>query len=302
MINRVAAISLPADMPEFMRTPDAVREISYLGPEPDRWTQRGLEPELISFSVPDHFMRLELAEEVGPLPRDRYDFLTKLSKLRLERPSEASVLTARHIGTLPWQAVEVEERLEAAFRSYRIAKGEFPAKDFPEWMPLDKSDLPDIEATALFYAGWLGHYIGDGCMPLHTSINIAGWAEKEDPHGYTRNPGIHHNFEMVADDDIEHGTVTTSAILPLVKPAHKVDDPFLGVLEYLKHESTYVDDVYSLDKQGKLADGSLETAQFIDARMSEGAAMLRDLIYTAWIQSASLTPPHRSGTVAVLDK
>ncbi len=37
MINRLAAASLPADVPAFLRTPAAIAEIEYLGPEPDRW-------------------------------------------------------------------------------------------------------------------------------------------------------------------------------------------------------------------------------------------------------------------------
>jgi hypothetical protein len=36
MINLIAAQSLPSDLPAFMKTPQAVREVSYLGPEPDR--------------------------------------------------------------------------------------------------------------------------------------------------------------------------------------------------------------------------------------------------------------------------
>src|SRR6185437_16140678 len=37
MVNRLAAANLPADAPAFLRTPAALDEIEYLGPEPDRW-------------------------------------------------------------------------------------------------------------------------------------------------------------------------------------------------------------------------------------------------------------------------
>ncbi|HEV7180584.1 MAG TPA: hypothetical protein VGN11_11990, partial [Candidatus Baltobacteraceae bacterium] len=36
MINQVAAQNFPASLPAFLRTPDAVREITELGPEMDR--------------------------------------------------------------------------------------------------------------------------------------------------------------------------------------------------------------------------------------------------------------------------
>ena len=37
LINRLAASTLPADVPAFLRSEAAVNEIEYLGPEPDRW-------------------------------------------------------------------------------------------------------------------------------------------------------------------------------------------------------------------------------------------------------------------------
>ena len=45
MINRLAASTLPADVPAFLQTPAAIDEIEYLGPEPDRWRSPA-EPEL----------------------------------------------------------------------------------------------------------------------------------------------------------------------------------------------------------------------------------------------------------------
>lgn len=296
MINLIAAQSLPTDMPAFVKTRAAIHEISYLGPEPDRWTQRGLEPELASTTGPDHFIRLELAEKVGSLPRSRYGYLKKLEGLR-HRSSDAPFLTAQQIGTLPWEAEEIFERLEAAFHNYRIANGEFTPKDYAELAPMDKADLADIEASVLFYAGWLGHYIGDGCMPLHTSVNIAGWVLAENPHGYTRNGGIHHKLEEIADANIEQGKIEAGDVQSLVKPPQRLEDPFLAILQYLKHENRYVEDVYRFEQQGKLSLNTQDTTLFIDARMSEGASMLRDLIYTAWIDSAPLSAPQRNREV-----
>src|SRR5271154_6408565 len=74
MINRLAAENLPADVPAFLRTPEAVNEIEYLGPEPDRWRSLA-EPELNAAQAPDHFIDLEYAEIIGPLPRRRYEYI-----------------------------------------------------------------------------------------------------------------------------------------------------------------------------------------------------------------------------------
>ena len=44
-----------------------------------------------------------------------------------------------------------------------------------------------MEQAILFYAGWLGHYVGDGSQPLHTTIQYNGWVGPN-PHGYTTEP------------------------------------------------------------------------------------------------------------------
>src|SRR5271168_4138776 len=86
MINRLAAEHLPADLPAFLRSPAAVDEIEYLGPEPDRWRSPG-EPELSNEQAPEHFIDLELADMVGPLPRRRYDFIAALYAAGLTHPN-----------------------------------------------------------------------------------------------------------------------------------------------------------------------------------------------------------------------
>ncbi len=67
LINRLAASNLPADVPAFLRSDAAIQEIEYLGPEPDRWRSPA-EPELNAAQAPEHFIDLELADALGPLP------------------------------------------------------------------------------------------------------------------------------------------------------------------------------------------------------------------------------------------
>jgi hypothetical protein len=299
MVNLVAAESLPTDMPAFMHTPLAVAEIAYLGPEPDRWRPE-MEPELSNISGPDHAFRVELGALVSPLPRRRADFVARLEQLRAERPNDAALLRARRIGTLPWQAEEVFERLQSAFRSYRIATGEIPQSAWPDEAPIEPKDLPSIENSILYYAGWMGHYIGDGCMPLHDTIKIAGWVQKDNPNGYTRNGSIHHRLELVADAAIEQKLITDSHILPLEAPAHLVDDPFAAALTYLQTEGQYSEAVYKMEKQGAIEkNGTPELDAFIEHRMAEGAATLRDFIYTAWVRSKDIKPPVYPSTVSL---
>jgi hypothetical protein len=109
MINRAAVLGLPADVPAFLRSPEALNEIEYLGPEPDRW-RSPTEPELEAAQAPEHFINLEMADALGPLPHRRLDFEAKVF---------AAGLRPEKIGLQPWEATEVWERLKAALREYR---------------------------------------------------------------------------------------------------------------------------------------------------------------------------------------
>jgi hypothetical protein len=299
LVNQAAAESLPADMPAFMRSPRAVGEISYLGPEPDRW-RPGTAPDLSKSSSPDHIFRYEAAMAASPLPRQRYEYLKRLEALRQQHPEQAAQLTPQFTGTLPWQVEEVYQRLVSTFIVYRIVQGDVPAARGTDMVPLGKADLPYIEDAALFYAGWLGHYVGDGCMPLHASVNSAGWVEKSNPKGYTASGSIHHNYEVVTDQAIDDGKITAKSIESEMHPAHVVPDSFADTLTYLRTEGGFAGDVYGFEKQGAIAAaGTAALDSFTAMRMAEGAAMLRDLIYSAWMQSKDDKAPNLPMTVVL---
>jgi hypothetical protein len=299
MVNLVAAETLPSDMPAFMRTSQAIANISYLGPEPDRW-RPDTAPDLSRASSPDHFFRYEAALAASPLPRRRYDYLRRLDDLRQQHPAQAAQLSPQFTGTLPWQAEEVYQRLVSAFIDYRIVEGQVPASQGVDMVPIGKPDLPFIENAALYYAGWLGHYIGDGCMPLHSTINIAGWVEKNNPNGYTTKGSIHHQYEVVTDQAIEDGNITSKAIEGYMQPAHAISDPFADTLTYLRTEGTFAEDTYKFEKAGAITGGGTPALNdFTEKRMAEGGAMLRDMIYSAWLQSRLPKAPNHPMTVTL---
>ncbi len=278
MINRLAIETLPADAPAFLRSKAAIAEIEYLGPEPDRW--RGAnEPELNSAGAPEHFIDLELADIPGPLPHRRYDFIASLYAAGLTHPGQAKDLRPEKVGMAPWAAVEVFERLQAALREYRAekAKGENTAP---------------VEAAAIFYAGWLGHYVGDGSMPLHTSIHYNGWAGRENPQGYVTSPGIHSQFES----GFVHRNLKPEDVAPLLAPVKPMSDPFADYVGYLRASHRLVERVYQLEKaQGFEGQGTAEAKQFTAERLAASASELRDLIEAAWLGSAKPQAEYHEG-------
>jgi hypothetical protein len=276
IINRLAAQTLPADVPAFLRTSDAIEEMAYLGPEPDRWRSPA-EPELSATQAPDHFIDMENAVVVGTLPRKRYDFLEELCKYRQAHPSEADTYTPQHVGMLPWQTEEVWERLKAAFRDYRELKAQ-------------GKDTKPVEAAIVFYAGWLGHYVGDGSQPLHVTRDYNGWVEKENPHGYTTEHHIHSDFETVFVGD----NITAADVKPFLGPVTPIGDEWTAFLDYLHTTSTYIDQTYQLYKDGAFTGaGTPAGKEFAEQRIAAGATMLRNLIAAAWVKSAEPVPEYQ---------
>ena len=93
-------------------------------------------------------------------------------------------------------------------------------RDYRDLMSEHKDTAPAEEAI-LFYAGWLGHYAGDGSQPLHTTINYNGWVQKDNPHNYTSDHTIHWRFE----GPFMARTTHRLDVEPLVTPGARVDQP-----------------------------------------------------------------------------
>jgi hypothetical protein len=260
MINRLAASALPADVPEFLRSPAAINEIEYLGPEPDRWRSRA-EPELSTVQAPEHFIDMELADALGPLPRNRFDFEAKVF---------ASGQRPEKIGLQPWITNEVWQRLKIAMRQYRTLKAA-------------GQNTQPVEQAILFYAGWLGHYVGDGAQPLHATIQYNGWTGPN-PNGYTTAHQIHWQFEGPFVGANLHAPEVEAKMTPAKAITGDLFDTYVA---YLRQTGTSVEKVYQLEKAGGFVGaGTPESRDFTAARLAAGASMLRDMIYTAWLESA----------------
>ena len=273
LINRLAGAALPADVPTFLRSPEAIDALGYYGPEPDRW-RSSAEPELNAAQAPEHFIDLEYADLVGPLPRRRYDFIRALAAVQPAHPDLS--LTPEKVGLQPYVTIEVYERLKSAMREYRGLESA-------------NADTKPVECEIVFLAGWLGHYVGDGSMPLHTTIQYNGWTGPN-PNGYTTEHHIHVLFES----DYVAANVKSADVTPLVAPRPAVlTDVFNDYVAYLRHSNSLVEKTYQLEKTGAFTGpGTPAGKVMIDERLAAGATELRDMIYTAWLKSADPVPPY----------
>jgi hypothetical protein len=283
IISRLAIQYLPADVPAFLRNGNALDTVEYLGPEPDRWRNRA-EQELSDTQAPDHFIDMEWAvfAEVpctvgapgcGPdgkmLPRKRYDFIRALAAAQPAHPT--ITLTPEKVGLQPWQVEEVWQRLKVDFREYRK-------------LVAANQDTAPVQTAILFDCGWLSHYVADGSMPLHTSIQYNGWTGPN-PNGYTTEHKIHALFESIN----VAANIKPADVAPLVAaaPTTPIPDEWLQYLAYLNHTNSLVEKTYQLEKSGAFTGpGTPEGKAFTAERLAAGAIELRDLIAAAWTHSA----------------
>lgn len=278
-INRAAALALPADVPVFLR--GAIDQLGYLGPEPDRWREK-TEIALKLAQEPDHFINLERVEGLE-FPPDRYSYYRALQQQREQTPGHPDNLLPEKVGSQPYIVIEVYERLITAFREYRHA--------------LRDRRNPDFAArNAVFYAGWLGHYVADGANPLHTTIQYNGWTGAN-PNGYTTANTMHWKME---GQFVAANLGGLNFISLMTGPARKLSHPFADYLIYLRASHALVEKSYQLEKAGGFdGAGTPDSREFIRQRLAAGALMLRDLWYTAWLESANDPPeslPRSPGT------
>lgn len=272
-INRVAAEKIPLSMPRFLR--QAVVEIAYLGPEPDRW-RSPTEFALKNAQEPDHFIDLERVSWLNPLPPGRYEYYRKLYEHRAATTDHPDDYLPERVGLQPYITMEVYGRLKAAFREYR------------QRLAAHQSTQA-VQQAIIFYAGWLGHYVADGSQPLHTTIQYNGWVGPN-PNGYTTEHKIHGQFETAY---ILSANITPKDFAAMVHSPVRLNDPFADYIAYLKQSNALVENVYSLDKAGGFTGkGTPAAFDFTTKRLAAGSQMLLNLWYTAWLESAVPVPEH----------
>jgi hypothetical protein len=272
VIDAAAVDGLPADGPVFLK-----KQRDYISKSasiPDTWRDaEGLFSRIEE--DPNHgWFKERLAFMQGNYPRSRYEFVIELfkqhEKIKASDPEAAKYMNVRWTGTLPYSAVETYERLTAEMRRIRQdrAAGE---------------DTTYLEQTCAFLVYWMGHYIGDGSQPLHDTVNANGW-KLPNPKGYSTKGTIHEDFENVLVNNMKLSEQDLLARMP--PPAHLDGDVFDNVIAFLDKSAARQEDIYKLDKAGVLMDASNpQSREMVYVCATDGAAMLRDLIYRAWLES-----------------
>ena len=272
--TQVASLSLPNDLPRFFY--DAMPLLEYLGDEPDRW--RGGGESLEAENAPNHFLDWEYADGLT-LPRDRYTFIALMQKSGRLRQHGITPSTS---GFLPWRIAELSEQLTTEWRIWRSARAGSPERTYAEH---------EIIETA----GLLSHYVGDASNPLHATVHFNGWADANNPNGYSNDCDVHSRFET----GFVNRAVETGDVVAKVGPAKLVSDPFTTAVAFIHDANTRVEDLYRLEHDGGfdlMKPVRADAKAFTVDRVAAGAALLRDIWWSAWRNAAQ--PRHRGSAPA----
>jgi hypothetical protein len=162
-------------------------------------------------------------------------------------------------GILPWATVTTYDSLKSCFR-----RG-------------------DWNKSALFAAD-LGHYVGDGHMPLHITKNYNGQ--------FTGQTGVHSRYETTMVGKFE------SQIIYPVDSARIIQNVREFVFDYLYEDYKYVDSVLIADGYATTTGGATGSTEYYQAlwaksgdftilMMRNASDALASLVYTAWVEAGS---------------
>jgi hypothetical protein len=141
--------------------------------------------------------------------------------------------------------------------------------------------------------GVMGHYVGDGAQPLHTTKHHHGWVG-ENPNRYTTNYTFHqwidggYLLKYPADFEKLRGRLRPARLLAPGDSRGAGTNRFGEVMRYLVEQHGQVERLYRLDKEGKLSGFrgySQDGHDFITGQIINAAQFLGDLWYTAWQQA-----------------
>ena len=281
LVGVAAVRALPDDLPAFMRTPGAASDVGELAREPDRWKGAGQphdrERDTAHFvdMTDDGRVMSEAGMSIDDLPRLKSEYDAALI---------AAGISVNDAGYLPYALMDGWQQLVRDFATWRVLNAAEARELDPGKRAWYRTDRERREALILRDAGVLGHYVGDGAQPHHTTIHYNGWnRDTPNPEGFTAARTTHQNFEgdftaRVARLDAVEAAMTAPSLDGFdLKPR---------VVAYLKTTLAEVTPFYRLEKAGGFQETNERGAAFVTARLAAGASELRYLITLAWRDSA----------------
>jgi hypothetical protein len=291
-INELALASLPSDY-GIQLTPALKDRIAFLAGEPDRW-RNTTDLALKHANGPDHYFDFEDLKLCGltpeTLPVMRYDFVADIAKARAEHPERFPAIdpdkdadhTRELDGFLPWSITENYEKLKSDFSVLKAFQTHGGTAE----------EIANAQADAVYVMGVMGHYVGDGSQPLHTTKYFNGWDPNDNPKGYTTRTTFHAWID--GGYFRKTGGIKIETLIGKIQPATRIagadetDGVFQPVVAYLVGQNKLVEPLYEMEKNGQLTgegDKGMEGLPFLDDQLVKAGQILGNLWLTAWLEA-----------------
>ena len=291
-VNELALASLPANFGGFELASALKNRIAFLAGEPDRWRNVDDLP-LKHVNGPDHYIDLEDLKLFGltpeTLPILRYDFVADIVRARAAHPEKFPAIdpdkdadhTRELNGFLPWAITEYYEKLKSDFSTLKALQ---QYGGTPE-------EIANAQADIVYVMGVMGHFVGDGWQPLHTSVHYNGWVG-DNPKRYTTRQTFHAWID--GGYFRKTGGIKFETLVGRIQPAAHIanagepDGMFRNTMAYLVAQNKCVEPLYEMEKNGQLTgegDKGMEGVPFLEGQLVKAGQMLGDIWLTAWLDA-----------------
>lgn len=284
LVGVAAMRALPDDLPAFLRTPGAVADVGELAREPDRWKGGGQPHDRERDTA--HFVDLDDSGHVISAAGPAIDALPRL-KSDYDAALLAAGLDVDDAGYLPYAIMDGWQQLVRDFAYIRVLNAVEARETDPGKRAWYRADRERREALTLRDIGILGHYVGDGSQPHHTTIHYNGWnRDTPNPEGFSTSRQTHGDFENAFTGRIARLDAVEAA---MPAPNDRAVEINGRIAAYLRTSLGEVTPFYRLEKAGAFRETDARGTAFVHARLGAGAAELRDLIVLAWRTSADVS-------------
>lgn len=301
-VSELAILSLPDELPKFLRTQQAAAEIGQLGPEPDISKTTGI---ITGTSASGSLQTARTAHDAERDPGHYIDIddngfvLGGAVPLMALPPTREAFDTAQRAAASPGG----QDQYSAGYLPYTIIDGfQQVRKDFGIWRALSvglatatadadrayfRAQLHLRQRLTIRDIGTWSHFVADASQPMHVSVHFNGWGNYPNPNNYTTAP-IHAPFEgAFVRDFIDFGVVDGQ-----VRPYTDRGVPTIEqrVPLYLAETLGQVAPAYAA---AQATGDNYQTAQpaevaIVTRQLAAGVAELRDEIVDAWRQSGQI--------------
>ena len=280
LVGELASQSLPSEIPEFLRAPEAGRQIAEVARQPD-WSNGACDPHDADIDPANYVLvgddlKISGGPVLSALPpnRDAYD-----AGLRRAGSNHSA-------GYLPYAIIDGWQQLAMDLAYWRadVAGARWArAPDERSWFLKDQYVR---EGLTIRDAGYLAQLVANGAQPMNVSVHANGWGAYPNPQKFSNATGLRTRFEGTVVRSRVTGKDITAAMAPYRDCRCAIQR---RVSDYLVATQKQIVNLYRIEKSGGLAGDTSDDRSFVVARLTAATSELRDLIQDAWRASSGFS-------------